>query len=149
MYISNNWRHLKNLSNGNFDIYLFTLFTGVMIKTSLKGSTRSFAMTNDQLEQVELRSNRRYDMLLDLKYRHQQSLNSLNNLPKGQKKVLKAQYETAEKGILGECIFRSLKFFDVGMSFMGDSLHNIYGGTFVRKLLKTIYHFFFVYRSEC
>ena len=36
------------------------------------------------------------------------------------------------KGIMGVCIFRELAYFDVGRSFIADSLHNIYIGSFVR-----------------
>jgi hypothetical protein len=104
-----------------------------MVKTSAKGYTRSFAVTDVELKRIELRSNQRYDILLDLKRRHQQEMESLRNQTKKQKKVLKEQHQLYEKGILGECALRSLKFFDVGMSFMGDSLHNVYAGAFVRK----------------
>jgi hypothetical protein len=120
-----------------------------MVKTSAKGYARSFAMSEVELKRIELRSNQRYDILLDLKLRQQQKMESLRNQTKKQKKILKEQYDLSEKGILGECVLRSLKFFDVGMSFMGDSLHNIYAGAFVRKkLLKTLHHIFLC-RSEC
>ena len=120
-----------------------------MIKTSAKGSTRSFAMTNIDLKQIELRTNRRYDILLELKHHHQQNMNSFSNQSKEQKKILKEQYELAENGILGECFLRLLTFFDVGISFMGDSLHNVYTGDFVRKVFKSHISSICICRSEC
>ena len=35
------------------------------------------------------------------------------------------------KGYLGPCALRSLKYFDVGQSFIADSLHNVYAGAMV------------------
>jgi hypothetical protein len=34
-------------------------------------------------------------------------------------------------GYLGECHLRDLRYFDVGQSFLFDTLHNLYRGTFV------------------
>ncbi|CAF1549643.1 unnamed protein product [Rotaria magnacalcarata] len=43
--------------------------------------------------------------------------------------------EDQRKGYLGKCALRSVKYFDVGESFLTDSLHNLYGGA-MKKLLK-------------
>jgi hypothetical protein len=40
----------------------------------------------------------------------------------------------SECGILGPCILRQLKHFDVGSSFASDNLHNVYRGVFVSSL---------------
>ena len=40
-------------------------------------------------------------------------------------------------GHLGECHLRSLRYFDVGQSFVFDTLHNLYRGTFV-SIFKSI-----------
>lgn len=37
-------------------------------------------------------------------------------------------------GFLGECSLRELRYFDVGRSFVFDTLHNLYRGTFVSIL---------------
>ncbi|CAF4743652.1 unnamed protein product, partial [Rotaria sp. Silwood2] len=34
------------------------------------------------------------------------------------------------KGHVGPCALRRLRFFDMGQSFLTDSLHNLYSGTF-------------------
>lgn len=41
------------------------------------------------------------------------------------------RHKEIEMGLKGLCILRELKFFDVGISFVVDSLHNIYLGVFV------------------
>ena len=51
--------------------------------------------------------------------------------PSGSRKCLEFEHKKAEKGISGHCILRELSHFDVGFSFMADSLHNIYIGAFV------------------
>ncbi len=86
-----------------------------MVTTTAKGNVRSFAVGNNDLEEIELRCNRRYDILLDLKHQHQQNLNILSKQSKKQQKIMNEQYKFAEKGIVGECILRSLSFFDVGI----------------------------------
>ena len=36
------------------------------------------------------------------------------------------------RGNVNVCVFRGLTYFDVGSSFLSDSLHNIYHGVMVR-----------------
>ena len=48
---------------------------------------------------------------------------------------LKNPTEDQRRGYLGKCALRSLKYFDVGPSFISDSLHNLYGGIMVRICL--------------
>jgi len=38
------------------------------------------------------------------------------------------------RGHISPCVFRDLTYFDVGSSFLSDSLHNIYHGTVVSSL---------------
>jgi hypothetical protein len=109
---------------------------GTMMKTSAKGSARSFAVNKIKFQQIELRSNQRYDALLNLRHYHQQQLNTFDKLSKQQRKIIEEQYAAKEKGILGECTLRSLFCCDVGTSFMADSLHNVYAGAFVSKIFK-------------
>lgn len=103
-----------------------------MVKTNNDGNVRSFAMTYDEITQINRRSNMRYDLLLDIKLLHDQLRQSIQGRIK--KSFIKEQ-KTREKGILGPCIFRELSYFDVGNGFMADSLHNVYIGAFVRSIL--------------
>jgi hypothetical protein len=88
-------------------------------------------MTSHDFDQIELRSNMRYDVLLDLKLLHEQIQQSF---PAQKKKQLMKQHKIEEKGILGPCILRELSYFDVGRGFMADTLHNVYIGSFVCRL---------------
>ena len=53
------------------------------------------------------------------------------------KKLIKNK--ESEHGILGPCVLRQLKYFDVGSSFVSDNLHNIYHGAFVSSILTSSY----------
>lgn len=105
------------------------IFTGVMVKTENHGHVRSFAMTHDDFERIHLRSNKRFDTLIDLKLSHEQIRETVTETRK--RKYLLVQHQNEEKGISGQCILRELSYFDVGSSFMADSLHNVYIGAFV------------------
>jgi hypothetical protein len=50
------------------------------------------------------------------------------------RKLLFVQDKVGEKGTLGPCILKALSYFDVGRSFIADTLHNAYIGAFVRRL---------------
>ncbi|CAF1674104.1 unnamed protein product, partial [Rotaria magnacalcarata] len=104
---------------------------GFMVRTDKEGNVRSFAMTLDAVEETNLRSNMRFDVLLDLKLLHEQIQQSF---PMRKRKSLVEQHRLEEKGILGPCILRELSYFDVGRSFMADTLHNVYIGAFKRLL---------------
>jgi hypothetical protein len=58
-----------------------------------------------------------------------------HQLPARKRKPLSVQHKIEERGILGPCILRELSYFDVGTSFMADSLHNVYIGAFVSIIL--------------
>ena len=49
--------------------------------------------------------------------------------------TMKNPTEDQRKGYMGPCALRPLKYFDVGKSFLTDSLHNLYGGAMVSILL--------------
>lgn len=70
---------------------------------------RVFPLATRPQEEAELRSNENYDKVMKLKN----------------------PTEDQRKGYLGECALRLLKYFDVGRSFLTDSLHNLYGGAMV------------------
>ena len=102
-----------------------------MVRTINDGNVRSFAMTPHDFDQIEFRSNMRYDILFGLKLLHQQIQHSF---PARKRKLLIKQHKMEEKGILGPCILRQLSYFDVGRGFMADTLHNVYIGAFVCRL---------------
>lgn len=92
-------------------------------------------MTHDDFLSTSLRSNKRYDILIELKsmHEHLRERSSSESI-----KSLELKHKKAEKGILGQCSLRKLSYFDVGSSFMADSLHNIYIGAFVSNLNLTL-----------
>lgn len=67
--------------------------------------------------QPRIRSNSTYDEIIG----------EMENMNETEKKLNRAIL----KGHVGPCIFRSLRYFDVGNSFLSDSLHNIYHGVMV------------------
>ena len=103
-------------------------FAGFMIATENGGHVRSFAQSHQDFNLIHERSNDRYDALIDLLqlHRHLRSF-----LPNSKQKKSAINDKKNEKGIVGECLLRQLAYFDVGRSFMVDSLHNIYIGAFV------------------
>lgn len=103
---------------------------GFMIATENGGHVRSFSITRPDFDGIHTRSNERYDALFDL-LQLQKQLRSC--LPVNQQRKAAITDKHTEKGILGECILRQLGHFDVGRSFMVDSLHNIYLGAFVSR----------------
>ncbi|CAF3863670.1 unnamed protein product [Rotaria magnacalcarata] len=105
--------------------------SGFMVPTKNDGNVRSFSMDYDNTINVTKRSNKRYDELITI-YQLQQQLKDLWPNKKKLPDVLID--EQREKGIVGVCLFRDLTYFDVGRSFMSDSLHNVYIGAFKRML---------------
>ncbi|CAM4767431.1 unnamed protein product [Rotaria magnacalcarata] len=89
--------------------------------------------------QPNLRSNDRHDHLVMIKEKNDADIakitsRRLGRIAKRQLKQKIAENKQSEYGILGPCILRQLKYFDVGFSFLSDNLHNVYHGVF-RKLL--------------
>ena len=103
---------------------------------SERGHVRSFATPKNELDKTVVRSNERYDLLIKLKEKNEREMDSIKNQGKKQKKELEKKHKESEKGLMGFCVLRSLSNFDVGTSFMADSLHNVYSGGFVSR--KTI-----------
>ena len=101
-----------------------------MVATDNGGHVRSFSLNHVDFDSIHARSNERYDALLDL-WKLQKHLR--DSLPYNKRQRSAIVDKRNEKGIIGECLFRQLAHFDVGQSFMVDSLHNIYIGAFVSK----------------
>lgn len=95
---------------------------------SANGFVRSFAVELNVLKDIQQRCNVRYDTLLALKEARDFQRTHLSK--KEQKEQQKVDQQRS-CGILGPCILRSCTMFDVGHSFMSDSLHNVYIGAFV------------------
>jgi hypothetical protein len=104
-----------------------------MIRTKKGGNVRSFSTSQNDIDNIPVRCNEHYDILINL-FELQQQLRDL--WPKKKQLMVQLADEKNEKGIMGVCLFRELAHFDVGRSFMADSLHNIYIGAFVRKEYK-------------
>ena len=97
----------------------------------------------DSQNQPHLRSNDRYDYLISIKESNEKQIEKFNGrlLDRKAKRRLKQKLvknKESERGILGPCILRQLKYFDVGFSFVSDSLHNIYHGIFVSITLHVV-----------
>ena len=102
------------------------------------GHVRSFSIARSDFDGIHGRSNERYDALFDLLKLQEQLRNCL---PLNQQRKAAITDKSTEKGILGECILRQLGHFDVGRSFMVDSLHNIYLGAFVSRTHAFFYNY--------
>ena len=102
-----------------------------MVGTDKGGHVRSFSVNQYDIENIPTRCNERYDVLINV-FELQQQLRSI--WPKKKRLMIELANEENEKGIMGVCPLRELAHFDVGRSFMTDSLHNIYIGVFVRKI---------------
>lgn len=96
--------------------------------TKKDGSVVSFAVhVNDA--PVYLRNNERHDLLLNQLQKNQVEIAAFSNY-RGRTALMQT-HKDLEKGLKGGCILRSLSKFDVGRSFLVDSLHNIYLGVVV------------------
>jgi hypothetical protein len=94
------------------------LFLGITvpIKSDSRVKIRVFPIRRDD-EKPKSRTNFTYDVKMAIPERFR---------PTG-KEALRGFMH----GHLGECHLRNLRYFDVGQSFVFDTLHNLYRGTFV------------------
>ena len=107
------------------------IFIGFIVPTSNGRNVRSFSINFDDLDDINKRSNERYDQLIDVIQVRRQLNNQLTR--KKQLKDLTIEKPHGQE-IMGVCLLRELTYFDVGRFFMADSLHNIFIGTFVRNM---------------
>ena len=119
-----------------------------MVRTRKGGHVRSFAATDADLDDTLVRSNERYDVLIDI-LELQQQLKDL--WPRDRHSTEPPVDKRNEKGLMGKCVFRDLKYFDVGRSFLADSLHNVYIGAFViaDSLPSCLLRLWSLFRNEC
>ena len=111
-----------------------------MVPTKNKGHVRSFSVDDHELDDLVTRSNERYDILIDIIHLQK----DLKNLWPRQRQSKEPPVDKRnEKGLMGICLLRELTYFDVGRSFMADSLHNVYIGAFVN--IKILFLLSFLY----
>lgn len=100
--------------------------------TKKDGSVVSFAIyVNDA--PAYLRNNERHDLLLNQLKKNQVEIAAFSNY-RGRAALMQT-HKNLEKGLKGSCVLRSLSKFDVGRSFLVDSLHNIYLGVVVSRII--------------
>ena len=98
------------------------------VATKKAGSVVSFSMYENDPPAC-LRTNERHDLLLDQVRRNEIELAAFTSY-RGRRALIQ-MHKNLEKGVKGFCVLRSLSKFDVGRSFLIDSLHNIYLGVVV------------------
>ncbi|CAF1626901.1 unnamed protein product, partial [Didymodactylos carnosus] len=116
-------------------------------KTELTGANethriRTFAIMKDDVRPMP-RNNQLYDDIMAIyaerlrekveKSNKNSKPPSLSNIRKPQKRLTKEEKIDQTKGFLGTCHLRQLTYFDMGSSFLYDTLHNAYHGLMVRK----------------
>ncbi|CAF0944330.1 unnamed protein product [Adineta ricciae] len=89
-----------------------------------RGFIRCFPTNHTNLP--ELRSNKTYDEAMKILRKSSKQRVGRNSLT--------GTHTDEAKGYVGPCALRRLRFFDMGHSFLTDSLHNLYGGLFLRLL---------------
>lgn len=118
------------------------------MSTNNDGSVVSFAIY-ESIPLTSERTNERHDFLLQQLRTNEAEL-ARHPSNRGRNALLKKQRKT-EKGVKGLCILRPLSNFDVGRSFLVDSLHNVYLGLFVSMNNIFVPHYLLrksVYRSD-
>lgn len=98
--------------------------------TKNDGSVVSFPIYLNEQPALK-RSNERHDLLLQLIDTNRIEL--CNFVGRAGVGALKEKHRLSEKGLKGPSPFRQLSRFDVGYSFLVDSLHNIHLGLFVSE----------------
>lgn len=97
-----------------------------------QGRCNTFAI--GETDVYKRRSNERHDeLVLVLEKNGIELADFIRKGSRGREKLEK-QHRLAEKGIRGPCVLRPLTYFDVGKSFLIDSLHNVYLGAFVSTI---------------
>jgi hypothetical protein len=92
----------------------------VAIKPNSKKKIRVFPLLLEHQQQPRLRTNKTYDEFMNI-YKKERFMNDI-------------EVRDRLRGHISPCVLRDLTFFDVGSSFLSDSLHNIYHGVVVSDL---------------
>ncbi|CAF3413639.1 unnamed protein product [Rotaria sp. Silwood2] len=93
----------------------------VPIKPNSQKKIRVFPLDPEDQQQPRLRTNETYDLSMKIFYKkhHLWNITQLRDRLAGQ---------------ISPCVLRDLTYFDVGTSFLSDSLHNVYHGVMKRLL---------------
>ncbi|CAF1391075.1 unnamed protein product [Rotaria sordida] len=92
----------------------------VAIKKNSRKKIRVFPLIPDHQGQPRLRTNKTYDIFMKV-YAQERLLNHV-------------ELRDRLRGHISPCVLRELTYFDVGTSFLSDSLHNVYHGVMKRLL---------------
>jgi hypothetical protein len=114
-----------------------------VVETEGGGHVTTFAIKANKT--LIKRSNERYDELLEQMTLNNEEIESLT--ARRAIRNAKKRHEENEMGLKRSCILRELKHFDVGKSFVVDSLHNIYLGVFVSSILDLCLILFYIETS--
>lgn len=112
------------------EIIILTIFSGETVPTNRHATNYIRVFPIDQHTPITPRNNELYDSII--------------NMFQDEDKFSLKKKDDELKGYRGECILRELKYFDVGMSFLSDSLHNCYHGSavgYVMMLFSIIFFF--------
>ena len=120
------------------------MIEGDTVETEGGSYVTTFVMNVD--EPLVQRSNKLHDELIETIRLNQEELQSLSSRRDIQN--AKKRHRETEMGLKRCCILRELKYFDVGLSFVVDSLHNIYLGAFV-SLTNFQLMITFIFRNVC
>ena len=82
-------------------------------------------------EPLQLRTNARHDHLVTIQQANAAELIAFIEQGVRGRDRLETKHTLSLRGIKGPCVLRSLAQFDVGSSFLVDTLHNVYLGAFV------------------
>lgn len=97
------------------------LFVGETVATRVGSTNKIRVFPMDKLTVALTRNNDLYDSIM-------------NNFYKNGKFIIETNDDRL-KGYRGPCVLKELTYFDVGISFLSDSLHNCYHGVAVRLQL--------------
>lgn len=93
-------------------------FLGQTVPSSQHSTNHIRVFPIDRNTTITPRNNELYDSIID-------------SIP-DEGKSIRSKKDDELKGYRGPCVLRELKYFDVGISFLSDSLHNCYHGAAVR-----------------
>ena len=92
----------------------------VYVREKSKKKIRVFPLLPRTMPQPRLRTNEIYDAFMAI--------------APSERATNKLELRDQMRGQISECVFRDLTYFDVGKSFLSDSLHNIYHGVMVGEV---------------
>ncbi len=99
---------------------VFILGITVAVKLNSNKNIRVFPLVPENQPQPRLRTNETYDVFMNI-YKNERFKND-------------TELRDRLRGHISPCVLRDLTYFDVGSSFLSDSLHNIYHGVVVSGL---------------